>query len=70
MKAIVFKTNLQNDYQKQMLAPVISRMKGVARWSVDFMDKNKTLRIEGHGLKPQKIQEDITNAGFECKMMY
>ena len=70
MKIFVFKTNLKNDYQKEMIAPVIKQIKGVTRWTVDFEDKNKVLRIEGHGLNSKHIQSEITNAGFECEKMY
>ncbi|OFY84677.1 MAG: hypothetical protein A3F72_16040 [Bacteroidetes bacterium RIFCSPLOWO2_12_FULL_35_15] len=70
MKIFLFKTDVKNDYQKKMVAPVINQIKGINRWSFDLEDKNKVLRVEGHGLKPQQIEEMISNAGFKCETMY
>ena len=70
MKIFVFKTNIKNDYQKEMVAPIINQIKGINRWSVNLEDKNRALRIEGHGLKSQQIEEMISKAGFECETMY
>lgn len=70
MKIIVFKTNLRNEYQKEMIAPVILQIKGVTRWSIDFDNKDKVLRIEGHGLMAAQIAAGIIEAGFECETLY
>ncbi len=67
MKIFVFKTNLQNEYQKKIIAPAINNIKGMRRWSVDF--ENNILRIEGFGLKPQNIEAGIIEAGFECELI-
>lgn len=70
MKIFVFKTNIKNDFQKEMVAPVINQIKGINRWSFDLEDKNKVLKIEGHGLKSEQIEAMISKAGFECETMY
>lgn len=70
MKIVVYKTNLKNEYQKEMITPVIEQIKGITRWSIDFEDKDKVLRIEGHGLKSKQIEADIIKAGFECEILH
>ena len=70
MIKILFKTNFRNEYQKQMITPVICQIEGVKHWSIDFEDKDKILRIEGLGLNSKSIEQEIINAGFDCKILY
>ncbi|WKZ74563.1 MAG: hypothetical protein QY303_10455 [Vicingaceae bacterium] len=70
MKVIVYKTNIKNEYQKEMIAPVIGKIKGITEWSIDFEDKDKVLRIEGYSLNPKHIEAVIIKAGFECEILY
>lgn len=70
MKIFVFKTNLKNEYQKEMITPAIKQIQGIKKWNVDFDDKNKALRIEGHGLNAKYIESVVRSAGFECEQMY
>jgi copper chaperone CopZ len=70
MKIFVFKTNLKNEYQKEMITPAIKQIHGITKWNVDFDDKNRALRIEGHGLNSKHIESVVRTAGFECEQMY
>lgn len=70
MKIFVFKTNISNEEQKQMVKPLLNQIKGITRWSVNLDDKDNSMRVEGHGIKPEKIKDIISIAGFECEIMY
>jgi len=70
MKLFVFRTNLKNESQKEIIEEALSQLKGIYRWSIDMNDRNKALRIQCHGLKDKEIQSLICNAGIDCKKMY
>lgn len=70
MKTFAFKTNVRNDYQVLMVSPVINQIRGIQKWSIDFNDKNKVLKVEGYGLNSSKITEQIIEAGFDCEKLY
>ena len=69
MKIFIFKTNIETEEQKEMLGPILNQFKGINRWQVDLNDKNKEMRIEGHGLQPEKIKSMLSTVGIKCKIM-
>ncbi len=67
MEIFVFKTNINNPNITPVLADRLTRVNGISRWSIDFGDRDKVLRVESHAAQPQEIVSAITSAGFRCE---
>ena len=70
MKIFVFKTNIKSEEQKEMLKPILNQIKGINRWQVNLEDKDKELRIEGHGIKPETIRALTSTIGIKCRIIW
>ena len=69
MDIFVFRTNI---LPAQTAHPVMNRLdnhQSVARWTIDFGDRDKVLRVEAEGADPAEITKLVTAAGFECEEM-
>ena len=67
MEVLVFKTNISNPNITPVVADRLTQLKGVSRWSIDFSDRDKVLRVESHAARPRDIVNVITSAGFTCE---
>ena len=69
MDIFVFRTNILS---AQTVHPVATRLDSherVGRWTIDFGDRDKVLRVEAEGADPAEITTLVTAAGFECEEM-
>jgi hypothetical protein len=69
MDIFIFRTNIPS---AEAAHPVADRLDGhnrVARWTIDFGDRDKVLRVEAERTDPAEIANLVTSAGFECEEM-
>ena len=67
MDILVFRTNI---FSAQTAHPVAKRLdhhQSVARWTIDYGDRDKVLRVEAEGTDPAEITELVASVGFECE---
>ncbi len=67
MEILVFKTNLQYKKNIKQVTPQLNELKGIIKWSIDFHDKDKILRIVSDDLSPRLIENTLKNAGYACE---
>jgi hypothetical protein len=67
MEVLVFKTNIHSPEVKPLIAQQLMQLKGVSRWSIDFGDRDKVLRVEAEQTHPSDILRLVTSAGFVCE---
>jgi hypothetical protein len=69
MDIFVFRTNIPSADNVQPIARRLDDHERVARWTIDFGDRDKVLRVEAVGADPGEITRLVTSAGFECEEM-
>lgn len=62
----VFKTNIQNEFDKLRVKSVLDASQKVLKWNVDMDDVDKVLRVVSDTLTPEQIISVIDYVGFEC----
>ncbi|MBI5472491.1 MAG: hypothetical protein HY961_09120 [Ignavibacteriae bacterium] len=67
MEVLVFKTNISTPDVTPLVADRLTRVSGIARWTIDFGDRDKVLRVESQAAQPHDIVRVITSAGFRCE---
>ena len=65
MKIFQFKTNINSARQEEEIKPLLQEIKGITRWSVN----QDAMQVEGYGIKPEKIIDIVTRAGYTCSMI-
>jgi hypothetical protein len=68
---LVFKTNIQNGYEKTYVQALMNSVEGIHNCTVDTEDVDKVLRIETDDEKIDEefVIEKINSYGFVCKAM-
>lgn len=69
MDVFVFRTNILTAATAHPVANRLDTNEHVARWTIDFGDRDKVLRVEAEGADPAEITNLVTSAGFECEEM-
>jgi hypothetical protein len=69
MDIFVFRTNILTAATAYPVANRLDTNERVARWTIDFGDRDKVLRVEADGAGPAEITELVISAGFECEEM-
>lgn len=69
MDIFVFRTNIPSAETAHPVADRLDSNTRVARWTIDFGDRDKVLRVETKGGDPAEITTLVTSAGFECEEM-
>jgi hypothetical protein len=69
MDVYVFKTNIHSEESAPAIARQLNRLERVRRWTIDFGDRDKVLRVEAERIHPAEITRLVTSAGFSCEEM-
>jgi hypothetical protein len=69
MDIFVFKTNIHSEESTPAIARQLNRLERVRRWTIDFGDRDKVLRVEAEQTHPAEITRLVTSAGFVCEEM-
>ena len=64
---LVFKTNLQTDFDIQQVAPLLDNLPGVLKWNVDRLDIDNVLRIETCDLCATEVIQRLSQTGIFCE---
>jgi hypothetical protein len=67
MDVLVFKTNISTPDINPTVERHLRQLKGISRWSIDFSDRDKVLRVEAHNAQPSEIITVMNSAGFRCE---
>jgi copper chaperone len=67
MKTIQFKTNINCDGCIAKVTPFIENEKGIEKWSVDTISKDKILTVETVSLTEEQVKAVVEKAGFKIK---
>jgi hypothetical protein len=64
---LVFKTNLETDHDRTIIAPVLNAHPFILKWNVDKHDIDKVLRIVTNNLAANDIIRLLHNEGYYCE---
>ena len=67
MDILVFKTNTGSVQQKRKLFPLLRRVPGIIRWTIDLEDTDRILRVEAVQVSPAMIEHTLQHGGFYCR---
>ena len=63
---LIFKTNIQTEFDKLRIKNVLDASHKVLKWSIDMEDVDHVLRIVSDSLTPEQIISVLEYVGFEC----
>jgi hypothetical protein len=63
---LIFKTNIQTEFDKLRVKYVLDASHKVLKWSIDMEDVDHVLRIVSDSLTPEQIISVLDYVGFEC----
>jgi hypothetical protein len=66
MEILVFKTDIIDKRQVNLLEPRLNKLKGIIRWNVDLHDRDKILRVVSDNISPRRIEQQMMEAGHYC----
>ncbi len=66
MEVLVFKTDMTQQRQL-LLADTLSSLGGLLRWSVDWEDCDRVLRVESDNLPSQVVIERLERVKISCE---
>jgi len=66
MEILVFKTDIIDKQQVNLLEPQLNELKGIIRWNVDLHDCDKILRVVSENISPRFIEQQMLEAGHYC----
>jgi hypothetical protein len=64
---MIFKTNIETEYDLKEVAHILENELTILRWNVDREDIDRVLRIESENADVTRIREKIEHAGFLCE---
>lgn len=67
MDILIFKTNTNSVQQKRKLFPLLRRVPGIIRWTIDLEDTDRILRVEAVQVFPAMIEHTLQHGGFYCR---
>jgi len=70
METLKFKTTLNKPSTLRKIAPLMKRIKGLHKWTVDFGSIYNLLIVEGIGLEAREIVNTLGFAGFSVTRLY
>ena len=65
----VFKTNVQKDFQAQIIVAFLNQQFPGSRINFDLDDCDRILRIEGSTFCPLKVMDLMEQKGFHCAVL-
>jgi len=63
---LIFKTNIQTEFDKLRIKNVLDASQKVLKWNIDMDDSDHVLRIVSDSLRPEQIISVLEYVGFEC----
>jgi len=63
---LIFKTNIQTEFDKLRIKNVLDASQKVLKWNIDMDDADRVLRIVSDSLRPDQIISVLEYVGFEC----
>ena len=63
---LIFKTNIQTEFDKLRIKNVLDASHKVLKWNIDMDDVDNVLRVVSDSLTPEQIIAVINYVGFEC----
>ena len=64
---LVFKTNVSDSSDEQILQPLLNKHLPNMAWSFDLEDCDRILRIDSNAEVTETIIRLMQNSGFECE---
>jgi copper chaperone CopZ len=65
MTVLKYQTNLNCGACVAAVKPHLDGDPAIRRWSVDTVDPNKVLTVEGDGVSPEAVERHVADAGFK-----
>jgi len=69
MNILVFKTDIDSDYDLEGVDELLSGYETVVQWNVDREDVDKVLRVESTVNNGSLLQQRMSEAGYLCVEM-
>lgn len=67
MEILVFKTDIIDRRQVNMIELQLNKIRGIIRWNVDLHDRDSILRVvSDDNLSPRLIEQHMLEAGHYC----
>lgn len=66
---LIFITNILNEISKMKVEPILNRLIGAGKWSIDLGDCDKVLRVEAERDISADIIALLFLQGFDCRTM-
>ena len=63
---LIFKTNIQTEFDKLRIKNVLDASLKVLKWNIDMDDRDRVLRVVSDCLTPDQIISVMDYVGFEC----
>ena len=63
---LVFKTNIQTEYDKLRIQHIFDTHSAIRQWNIDLHDVDCVLRIVSDALTPEQVISVVHHNGFEC----
>jgi len=63
---LVFKTNIQTEYDKLRIQHILDTHSAIRQWNIDLHDIDCVLRVVSDALTPEQVISVIQHNGFEC----
>ena len=67
MEVLVFRTGVNNTENIDAIAGKFNSMNGIHKWSFDFDDNERILRVESVGISPREIENVLTGMNYYCE---
>ena len=63
---LVFKTNIQTEYDKLRIQHILDAHSSIRQWNIDLHDVDCVLRVVSDILTPDQVISVVQHNGFEC----
>ena len=64
---LIFKTNVAEESDERLIAPILESDKRVRQWNIDRDDVDHVLRVESDSLETGDVVHMIASAGYFCE---
>lgn len=69
MMILIFKTNLLNNKDVNLVAEELTALAGAGNWTVDITDEDKVLRLQVKRDITETLKHLLANHGFTCEIL-
>lgn len=64
---LIFRTNIRNHADRELVRSGLDGMRSVQQWSVDIEDVDCVLRVVSNGISAQEVVALVRACGYDCK---